>query len=177
MPHCTPHPHVRTGAAMCTCAEISEEHFRTCAHGRTYPHVRMWGAVRNFWNFYCAGGVRCGRVKKCHRTRTLNSRKNLGKYSKKSVCTPHHTSQFFEKISPHCTSPHIIIFLLHPHCTAHKTSSKHMFFKGFLMCGGVWVRCGCGRKIMMWGEVRCGEIFSKNCEVRWGAETLFFEKC
>ena len=30
---------------------------------------------------------------------------------------------------------------------------------------------------MMWGEVRCGEIFSKNCEVRWGAETLFFEKC
>ena len=22
----------------------SEEHFRTCAHGRTYPHVRMWGA-------------------------------------------------------------------------------------------------------------------------------------
>ena len=30
---------------------------------------------------------------------------------------------------------------------------------------------------MMWGEVRCGEFFSKNCEVRWGAETLFFEKC
>ena len=30
---------------------------------------------------------------------------------------------------------------------------------------------------MMWGEVRCGEIFSKNCEVRWGAEALFFEKC
>ena len=52
-----------------------------------------------------------------------------------------------------------------------------MFFKGILMCGGVRVRCGCGRKIMMWGEVRCGEIFSKNCEVRWGAETLFFEKC
>ena len=30
---------------------------------------------------------------------------------------------------------------------------------------------------MMWGDVRCGEFFSKNCEVQWGAETLFFEKC
>ena len=36
---------------------------------------------------------------------------------KKSVSAPHRTSQFFEKISPHRTSPHIIIFLPHPHRT------------------------------------------------------------
>ena len=41
------------------------------------------------------------------------------------------------------------------------------------MCGGVRVRCGCGRKIMMWGEVRCGEFFLKNCEVRWGCGNLY----
>ena len=35
-------------------------------------------------------------------------------FSKKSVSAPHRTSQFFEKISPHRTSPHIIIFLPHP---------------------------------------------------------------
>ena len=29
----------------------SDQHFHTCAHGRTYPHVRMWSAVRHFWNF------------------------------------------------------------------------------------------------------------------------------
>ena len=38
-------------------------------------------------------------------------------FSKKSVSAPHRTSQFFEKISPHRTSPHIIIFLPHPHRT------------------------------------------------------------
>ena len=38
-------------------------------------------------------------------------------FSKKSVSAPHRTSQFFEKNSPHRTSPHIIIFLPHPHCT------------------------------------------------------------
>jgi len=38
-------------------------------------------------------------------------------FQKKSVSAPHRTSQFFEKNSPHCTSPHIIIFLPHPHRT------------------------------------------------------------
>ena len=38
-------------------------------------------------------------------------------FSKKSVSAPHRTSQFFEKNSPHRTSPHIIIFLPHPHRT------------------------------------------------------------
>ena len=31
----------------------SEQHFRTCAHGRTYPHVRMWGA--EFLEFLMCG--------------------------------------------------------------------------------------------------------------------------
>ena len=42
---------------------VSDEHFRTCAHGRTCPHVRMWGAVRKFWDFLSAGAVRCGKSK------------------------------------------------------------------------------------------------------------------
>ena len=96
----------------------SEEHFRTCAHGRTYPHVRMWGAVRNFWNFYCAGGVRCGRVKKCHRTRTLIAGKIWENFlaffqifQKKCFRIPTHL--FFEKISPQI--PKIPHRTPHPH--------------------------------------------------------------
>ena len=96
-------------------------------------------------------------------------------FSKKSVSAPHRTSQFFEKNSPHRTSPHIIIFLPHPHRThtpPHiRNPLKNMCLEDVLCA----VQCGCRRKIMMWGEVQCGEIFSKNCEVWWGVQTLFFE--
>ena len=77
----------------------SEEHFRTCAHGRTYPHVRMWGAVRNFCNFYCAGGVRCGMVKEMPPHPHFNGGKNLGKFL--SIFP-----NFSKNVFPHRTVPH-----------------------------------------------------------------------
>ena len=101
------------------------------------------------------GAVRVKKMLPHPHLNCLNCEKNLGKFfnifpnfSKKSVSTPHCTSKFFEKISPHCTSPHM----------ADLTSSKYMLFKGIRMCGGVRVRCRCGRKIMMWGEVRSNAV-------------------
>ena len=94
---------VGKGVPMDLCSalikQFSEQHFRTCAHGRTYPHVRMWGAVRNFCNFYCAGGVRCGMVKEMPPHPHFNSGKNLGKFL--SIFP-----NFSKKVFPHHTVPH-----------------------------------------------------------------------
>ena len=125
----------------------SEEHFRTCAHGRTYPHVRMWGAVRNFCNFYCAGGVRCGMVKEMPPHPHFNGGKNLGKFLSifpnfsKNVfphrTVPHNSFKKFLRTAAHPTS--LFFFRIHtaPHIRIPlNTCSLKEFY-----CA---VGCGCG---------------------------------
>ena len=41
---------------------FSDQHFRTCAHGRTYPLLQMWGAVWHFGIFNVRVG--CGAARK-----------------------------------------------------------------------------------------------------------------
>ena len=132
------------------------------AHAHMSAPVRTCGCgVRcgNFWYLYVRVGCSAEWLKKCHRTRTLMA----GKIWENFLAF----FQIFQKTCFH-TAPYLTILLknfsalqLTPHNYFSSASTPHLHIRIPLNTCSLKefycaVRCGCGRKIMMWGEVRCG---------------------